>query len=358
MKTALRLVEKGLVPKPLLRVGIRKLIRQRLAEQRARFGPGPYDQGAGRALLNTVLSQWVAAMDAAPIALVPDKANEQHYEVPALLFDLCLGEHLKYSSGFYEHEGVTLDEAEAAMLALTAERAQLADGQDVLELGCGWGSLSLYMAERYPSSHIFAVSNSASQRAHILSRAAERGLDNLRVFTADMNDFELAQHAPGLRVDRVVSVEMFEHLRNWRAILTRVRPWMKPGALLFQHVFAHRHFAYAFEAKDESDWMSRHFFSGGMMPSHDQLDRLDIPFERADQWEVSGLHYARTSEHWLVNLEAHRREVLPVLAMTYGAEHAEQWYHRWRVFFLACAELFAWDGGRQWIVSHNLLRPV
>lgn len=358
MKTALKLVEKGLVPKPLLRRGIRKLLAQRLAEQQATFGQGPYDQGPGRTRLDAGLDQWIAAMGEAPVALVPDKANEQHYEVPAKLYELCLGEHLKYSSCYYESEKSSLDEAEAAMLALTAERAQLADGQDVLELGCGWGSLSLFMAARYPNSRIVAVSNSASQREHILGRAAERGLDNLRIITADMNEFDLEQHAPGLRVDRVVSVEMFEHMRNWRELLTRVRAWMKPDALLFQHVFAHRHFAYAFEVQDESDWMSRFFFSGGMMPSHDQLDRLDIPFERADQWEVSGMHYARTSEHWLENLEARRREVLPVLTQTYGAAGAEMWFHRWRVFFLACAELFAWDGGKEWIVSHNLLRPV
>ena len=358
MKTALKLVEKGLVPKPFLRRGIRRLLRQRLAELADTFGPGPYDLPEGRARLEAGLDAWIEHMRQAPVALVPEKANEQHYEVPARLYELCLGKHLKYSSGYYPPPETTLDEAEEAMLALTAERARLADGQEVLELGCGWGSLTLYMAARFPQSRIVAVSNSASQRAHILERAAERGLVNLEVITADMNSFDVEAHLPGRRFDRVVTVEMFEHMRNWEALLSRVRPWLRDTGLFFQHVFAHRHAAYPFEARDESDWMSIHFFSGGMMPSHDQLDRLDIPFVREDQWEVSGEHYGRTSEDWLRNLERARDEVLPVLAETYGTEHAELWYHRWRVFFLACAELFAWDGGREWIVSHNLLRPA
>jgi len=358
MKTALKLVERGLVPKPLLRRGIRRLLRERLAELRETFGEGPYDQGPGRERLEAGLDAWIAHMRSAPVALVPEKANEQHYEVPARLYELCLGKHLKYSSGYYPTPDATLDEAEAAMLALTAERARLADGQEVLELGCGWGSLTLYMAERFPQSRIVGVSNSASQRAHILERAAERDLGNVEILTADMNTFDVEAHLPGRRFDRVVTVEMFEHMRNWEALLKRVRPWLRDDGYFFQHVFAHRHAAYPFEARDESDWMSIHFFSGGMMPSHDQLDRLDIPFEREDQWEVSGEHYGRTSEDWLRNLERARAEVMPVLAETYGPDQAELWFHRWRVFFLACAELFAWDGGREWIVSHNLLRPA
>ncbi len=343
MKTALKLVEKGLVPTPLLRRGIRKLCRERLVELEAEYGPGP----AG------ALRRWLEGMRAAPIALVPEAANEQHYEVPGRFYDVALGERKKYSSAFYPTAGTTLDEAEVAMLQLTCERARLEDGQDVLEMGCGWGSLTLFMAERYPNSRIHAVSNSHSQRAEILERAARRGLNNIAITTADMNDFQTEE-----TYDRVVTVEMFEHMRNWEALLGRVRGWIRDDGLFFQHVFAHVSRPYAFEVKDESDWMSRYFFTGGMMPSHDMLDHLDIPFELEDRWKVSGTHYARTAEDWLKNLQGRRDDALPILAETYGNDVAEVWFQRWRLFFLACAELFAWDEGNEWFVSHNLLRPT
>ena len=343
MKTALRLVEKGLVPAPLLRRGIRKLCRERLQELEQEYGPDP----------EAALTRWLEGMRAAPIALVPEAANEQHYEVPGRFYDIALGERKKYSSCYYPAADTTLDEAEVAMLALTAERARLEDGQDVLELGCGWGSLTLFMAERYPNSRIHAVSNSRTQRAEILENAARRGLGNVEITTADMNEFDTER-----RYDRVVSVEMFEHMRNWERLLARVRGWLRDDGYFFQHVFAHASRPYAFEVKDESDWMSRYFFTGGMMPSHEMLDRLDIPFELVERWKVNGTHYARTAEHWLENLQDRREDVMPVLAETYGAASAELWYQRWRLFFLACAELFAWDGGDEWFVSHNLLRPT
>jgi cyclopropane-fatty-acyl-phospholipid synthase len=347
MKTAIRLVEGGLVPKPLIRRAIRRLLRERLAELEELYGA---DREAG-------LADWARAMRAGPVAPVPDKANEQHYEVPADFFHLVLGRHLKYSSAYYPEELTTLDQAEAAMLALTAERAQLADGQEILELGCGWGSLSLWMAERFPAARIVSVSNSATQREWITERACERGLANLTVVTCDMNAFDPADHVGGeRRFDRVVSVEMFEHMRNWEELLGRVARWLNPDGRVFLHVFAHEKYAYPFEVRDESDWMSQYFFTGGMMPSHDLLDHLDVPFEVEERWAVSGQHYARTSEDWVRNLERRRAEVLPILAATYGADRAGTWFHRWRVFFLACAELFAFDEGREWIVSHQLLR--
>lgn len=340
MKTAIRMVERGLVPKPLIRRAIRRLCRERLAEQRARYD-GRLEEG---------LSEWAASMRAAPVALVPEVANEQHYELPPEFFHLVLGRHLKYSSCYYRTPETSLDEAEAAMLGLTSERADLRDGQRVLELGCGWGSLSLWMAEHFPRSRILSVSNSAPQREWILGRARERGLSNLDVVTCDMNEFE----AEG-RFDRVVSVEMFEHMRNWEALLARVARWLEPEGRLFLHVFAHRQYAYPFEVRGESDWMSRFFFTGGMMPSHDLVDHLDTPFEVDRRWEVSGEHYGRTSEDWVRNLERRRAEVMPVLRATYGDE-AGVWFQRWRMFFLACAELFAYDGGNEWIVSHQRLR--
>ncbi|TAJ17738.1 MAG: class I SAM-dependent methyltransferase [Planctomycetota bacterium] len=340
MHSAIRLVERGLVPKPLLRRGIRRLLRERLAELERSFGRDP----------ERALRAWIEHMRGSPVALVPEAANAQHYEVPPAFFELVLGPRLKYSSGWYAHADATLAEAEDAMLALTCERARLCDGQDVLELGCGWGSLSLWMAERYPHSRILAVSNSAPQREHVLAAARRRGLANLRVLTRDMNEFATAE-----RFDRVVSVEMFEHMRNWEALLARIAGWLRADGKLFLHVFAHRAHPYAFEARDESDWMSRHFFSGGMMPSHELVSRLDAPLFEVERWIVPGAHYARTSEHWLAQLEARRAEVLAVFTACYGRADAPLWYQRWRVFFLACAELFAYRGGREWFVSHHLL---
>lgn len=343
MKLALRLVERGVMPKRLIRHGIRRLLAERLHEQQEIYG-----EDRERAL-----RRWVSHMRADRIAPVPEKANEQHYEVPPDFFLAALGKRLKYSSGYYPTEHTTLDEAEDAMLTMTCERAGLADGQDVLELGCGWGSLTLWMAEKFPRSRFLAVSNSAPQRSFVMGRAASQGLQNVEVLTRDMNEFTTDRS-----FDRVVSVEMFEHMRNWEELLRRARRWLVDDGYLFQHVFAHASRPYAFEVRDESDWMSRYFFTGGMMPSHEMLDHLDMPFEVVERWKVSGTHYARTAEDWLKNLESRREEVLPVLAETYGNDVAELWFHRWRVFFLACAELFAWDKGDEWFVSHNLLRPA
>jgi cyclopropane-fatty-acyl-phospholipid synthase len=340
MKAALALVERGLVPAPLVRRGIRGLLAERLREERARHAPSR----------EATLARWAARMRAAPIALVPEKANEQHYELPPEFFRLVLGPRLKYSSAWYASERTTLAKAEEEMLARTAATARLADGQDVLELGCGWGSLTLWMAEHYRASRITAVSNSAPQREFILGRARERGLANVRVVTSDMNRFECEE-----RFDRVVSVEMFEHMRNWEALLGKVARWLRPGGRLFLHVFAHREFAYPFEVRDESDWMSAHFFSGGMMPSVDLVRHLDSPFELEEHVDVPGTHYARTSEDWLRNLERHRAEVLPILARVPGSDARTQ-YHRWRVFFLACAELFGYAGGSEWKVVHQRLK--
>lgn len=342
MQLADAMIDRGLVPKPLLRHGVRMVLRDRLAEQREIHADGR----------DAALARFVEHMRASPIALSPGKANEQHYEVPAEFYALVLGARRKYSSAYYDGPRVGLDEAERAMLAMSVERAQLADHMDVLELGCGWGSLTLYMAERFPGSRIVAVSNSSSQRRTIEAQAIARGLDNVTIVTADMNTF-----APEQRFDRIVSIEMFEHMRNWEQLLARARTWLRDDGLLFQHVFAHREYAYAFEDRGPSDWLTRHFFGGGMMPCHDLLDHLDIPFTVEQRWLVAGTHYGRTAEHWLDNLEAHRTRVLEVFAATYGAATAQLWFQRWRLFFLACAQMFAYADGREWFVSHNLLRP-
>ena len=341
MSTSIQLAERGLVPEFAIRWGIRRLLRDRIREEEARISSGR----------DLALQNWVEEMRTSQVALHTDAANEQHYEVPPPFFEKCLGKHLKYSSCYYATGHETLDEAEAAMLALTSERAQLANGLDILELGCGWGSLSLWMAEHYPMSRITSVSNSAPQRKFIEARAAERGLTNLTVVTADANVFQ-----PEGQYDRIVSVEMFEHMRNWEQLLGRAHGWLREGGKMFLHVFSHKIYCYPFETEGDDNWMGRSFFTGGMMPSHDLLEHLDIPFELEERWEVNGRHYGQTSEHWLENLVQHRAELMPVLADTYGAENAKQWFHRWRMFFLACAELFNYDNGNAWQVTHHLLK--
>jgi cyclopropane-fatty-acyl-phospholipid synthase len=339
---ALKVTERGVVPDRLVRVGIRRLLQARLAEIAAN------DPAAAAAQTET----FVAAMRAAPIALVPHLANEQHYEVPSAFFGHVLGHRRKYSSAFWPDGVADLDAAEDAALAVTAERAGLADGQRILELGCGWGSLTLWMAEHYPHARITAVSNSHSQRAHIEAELRRCGLTNVQVVTTDVGELR-----GGERFDRVVSVEMFEHLRNWPEIFRRVAGWLEPGGGFFMHVFVHRGTPYSFEARDASDWMARHFFSGGMMPSDDLALRFQDDLTLVERWRWDGTHYARTAEAWLANMDARRDSVKSILAQTYGAEHAALWWTRWRLFFMSCAELFGHDQGREWWVAHYLFEP-
>lgn len=329
-----RLLEKDLLPDWLIRIGIRRLLTRRIREETTR-----YDRDA-----------YVADLRGRALAEQTAAANEQHYEVPTAFHQYCLGKRLKYSACLYPAGNETLDEAEERMLALYVERARLADGQHILELGCGWGSLCLYNAERFPSAQITAISNSRTQKEHIDTEARKRGLKNLRVLTRDINAFDITPES----FDRVVSVEMFEHLKNYELLFRRIARWLKPRGLLFCHIFTHRSLSYHFVARDASDWMSRHFFTGGQMPAHDLLPQFQADLALVSDWKVNGRHYQRTAEHWLKNMDAHRAEILPLFRDAYGPDQALKWWCYWRVFYMACAELWGYRGGEEWQVGHYL----
>ena len=333
------LAEKGLLPDAIIRLGIRRLCRQRLVDA----------SNINETLMEQEHAAWIDVLKESPIALVPEKANEQHYEVPPRLFELVLGDRLKYSSGLWPEGVSSLDESEVAMLKLTTDRAGLVDGQDVLELGCGWGSLTLYMAECFPKSKITAVSNSNDQRQFIEERCEERNLKNVEIITADMNDFETAK-----LFDRVVSIEMFEHMRNYEKLLGRVNVWLKNKGKLFVHIFSHQKIAYPFEDNDDADWMAREFFSGGQMPSHRLLMSFPGQMKIEKDWRLSGTHYEKTSLAWLQKMDKNKAEVLELFKKTYGESDANSWFQRWRIFFMSCEVLFGFNRGSEWGVSHYL----
>jgi cyclopropane-fatty-acyl-phospholipid synthase len=335
----LKLIERELLPDAVLRRGIRHLLAGRLAQETA----------GGPEAMRQRLQDLVRELRQSPIALNTAEANQQHYEVPSDLYLRVLGPRLKYSCALYLKPDDTLARAEENMLDLVTRRAQLADGQDILDLGCGWGSFALYAAERFPASRVLGVSNSRTQRAFILERARARGLTNVDIVTADVNAFTTER-----RFDRVVSVEMFEHVRNYESLLGRVAGWMRPDARLFVHIFCHATVAYPFVTDGDNDWMARYFFTGGLMPSADLLAQFQRDVALVDQWAVDGRHYERTSNDWLANLDAHRAELWPVFEQAYGKDQARRWFAYWRIFFLSCAELFGYRGGKEWFVSHYL----
>lgn len=333
----INLAERGTLPDTLIRLGIRRLCAQRLKEERH---GGVEAESARRAARIRMLRE-------SPVAIETKAANEQHYELPPGFFQLCLGKRLKYSSCLFPRGDESLDQAEELMLAASCERAELRDGQRILELGCGWGSLTLWMAERYPNARITAVSNSAPQREHIEARCRERGFANVTVLTHDANTLEL----PAASFDRCVSVEMFEHMRNYQTLLARVATWLAPGGKLFVHVFCHKDLMYPFEVDGDDNWMGRYFFTGGLMPAADTLLHFQRDVVLEETWRLSGRHYARTANLWLANHDARAEAVQAVLRDAYG-EQAATWNQRWRMFWMACAELFGYRGGEEWLVAH------
>jgi cyclopropane-fatty-acyl-phospholipid synthase len=340
----LALAERGVLPDALVRQGIRHLCAQRLREETA----GGLDQRAAR------FAECIEMLRESPVAIHTAEANAQHYELPPAFFQLCLGKRLKYSGCYYTHGHESLDEAEVAMLELYGDRAELKDGQSILELGCGWGSLTLWMAESYPNAKIVAVSNSNQQREFIESQCRQRQLLNVRAITQDVNRLELDPE----QFDRCVSVEMFEHMRNYEILLSRIAGWLRPGGKLFVQIFAHATLMYPFETAGASNWMGRHFFTGGLMPASDTLlwFQRDLKIER--RWHIDGTHYQRTANHWLANQDSRRDQVMSTFVTAYGRKAAALWFQRWRMFWMSCAELFGYANGREWLVAHyRFARP-
>ncbi|MFB5651141.1 SAM-dependent methyltransferase [Leptospira wolffii] len=335
------LMEKDFFPDWLIRIRIRRLLRLRL-KQENRGSIEEYQK---------YMMEYVDSLKRSPIAVSTEAANEQHYEMPASFFRLVMGKYMKYSSGLWASPGIGIDESERAMLQLTCERARLENGMSVLDLGCGWGSLSLYIAENFPKCKVTGVSNSKSQKTFIDSEAKKKGLKNLKILTMDMNVFKTDQ-----KFDRILSVEMLEHMKNYELLFSRIAAYLKPKGLFFVHIFAHKKYAYPFEVVDDTDWMAKYFFTGGQMPSHDLFLYFQKDLLIQDQWAVNGKNYALTSEAWLSNMYRNRKRILEIFSETYGEESALKWFVYWKVFFMACAELWKFNDGEEWIVSHYLFR--
>ena len=332
----IELAEKGIIPDYFIRQGIVRNCENRLNNENV----------SNTEKVSSKKQSWIQQMKESPIALVPEKANEQHYEVPPAFFENVLGKHLKYSSGYWPDGVNSLDESEESMLELSFKRAQLVDGDSILELGCGWGSLTCYMASKLPNSKITAVSNSKDQKEHILNRCKNQGLDNIEVITADMNDFGTEN-----KYDRVVSIEMFEHMRNYKKLLSKISSWLNEDGKLFIHIFTHQSVVYPFENQGEADWMAREFFSGGMMPSHDLLLHFQDDLIIDDVWSMSGTHYEKTSLAWVNKMDANKDSIMKIFLKTYG-DDAKLWFQRWRIFFMSCEKLFGYNNGSEWGVSH------
>lgn len=348
------LAERRWFPDWVVRKGIRRLLATRLQQEtRTESQSEAETQSQSPANIPVQrLSRFAEELKREPIAILTEKANEQHYEVPSEFFVRVLGPRLKYSCCWFPDDRADLASAEEAMLKLTCERAEIENGMRILDLGCGWGSLSLWLAEHYPQAQITSVSNSGTQREFIQHRCRALGLDNVTTVTADIRDFD-----PSERFDRVVSVEMFEHVRNYQRLLRRIAGWLEPDGRLFVHVFCHHEMAYRFETEGTSNWMGRHFFSGGLMPAYDLFSHFQDDLRIEQQWKIDGRHYARTCWDWLANLDRQYSDLLEMFRLAAGPREARVALQRWRMFFMACAELFQYRQGTEWFVAHYLFRP-
>lgn len=331
------LVEKGRVPDVLTRFGIRTLCKQRLKKETNNFKS------------DTALASLLDSMAGSPLALNTADANEQHYEVPTAFYDLTLGEHKKYSCCLFEPNVHNLSTAEEKMLELSVSRAEVEDGMEILELGCGWGSLTLWLGRHFPNSKITAISNSTTQKAYIDNKASDLGITNIEVVTCDMNDFVTDR-----TFDRILSIEMFEHMRNYELLFERIAGWLKPDGKLWFHIFCHRTMPYFFQDDGEADWMARNFFTGGIMPSWDLPTQIKSPLALENRWAVNGEHYAKTSRAWLNLLDDNAEAVRRVFDESDDPTDSTILINRWRMFFMAVEELFAYNQGREWFVGHYL----
>jgi cyclopropane-fatty-acyl-phospholipid synthase len=336
-----KMLTRDLLPDFVVRFGIRRLLAERLRSEKKSNVEEQQES----------MMKLVNQLRESPIAVNTPEANEQHYELPTEFFKAVLGRNLKYSSGYWRSETIGLDQSENEMLELTCKRAGVKNNEDVLELGCGWGSLTMFMAAKYPDSRITAVSNSRTQKEFIDSEAAKRGLKNVTVITSDINHFQIDK-----QYDRIVSVEMFEHMRNYSALFEKVNNLLKPGGELFIHIFTHHKYAYLFEVKDETDWMAKYFFTGGIMPSDHLLFYFTEGLNTIDHWLVDGRHYQKTANAWLANMDRNRDQILKLFAQIYGVENKLKWWVYWRVFFMSCAELWGFNNGEEWLVSHYLFK--
>lgn len=337
MSFAIDLVEQGKVPDWVTRIGIKRLLGQRLKKEATKFKQ------------HQALPNFISEMAASPLAINTIDANEQHYEVPTEFYEHALGLHKKYSCAYFNPNVSSLSTAEEDMLKITCDRARLTDGMDILELGCGWGSLTLWMARLLPDSQITAVSNSSTQKEYIDQTAKSQGLTNINVLTCDMNDFDSES-----KFDRVISIEMFEHMRNYPMLFNRISSWLKDDGKLFFHIFCHKTIPYFFETEGESDWMAENFFTGGLMPSYDLPLSIECNLTLLNRWAVSGTHYAKTSRAWLDQMDSNKNKALEVLKNSDDPTPELILYNRWRMFFMACEELFAYNQGNEWHIGHYL----
>ncbi len=343
MSFLIELAERAVIPDAWIRMGIRRMDRTRLAKE----GGGDVET------LCRAKNRFIEHLRQSPIALQTDKPRAQHYEMPPRFFQNILGDRMKYSSCYWPPGVEDLNRAEEAMLSVYGRRAEIEDGMDIMDLGCGWGSLTMWIAERYPKARVLAVSNAQNQMDFIRTTASKKGLENIRTMMCDMNQMDSKEH-----FDRILSIEMFEHMRNWERLLQRISTWLVPKGKLFIHIFTHKKFSYLFESSGARDWMGRNFFTAGMMPSDDLMLYFqdDLRIER--HWAMSGLHYKKTAEAWLSKLDNRRDEALAVLREIHDRSQARQWLQRWRIFFMACAELWGYAKGREWLVSHyKLIKP-